>query len=51
MADNAADSDMHAQAASGVIDWLGGQQAEMQALLQRITSLEALKSMLLVQQF
>ncbi|MDR3379059.1 M20 family metallopeptidase [Cupriavidus basilensis] len=41
MADNAADSDMHAQAASGVIDWLGGQQAEMQALLQRIVDIDS----------
>ncbi|MBB1629523.1 peptidase M20 [Cupriavidus sp. UME77] len=32
---------MHAQAASGVIDWLGGQQAEMQALLQRIVDIDS----------
>ncbi|KJK14495.1 peptidase M20 [Burkholderiaceae bacterium 16] len=36
-----ADSEMHAEAASEVIDWLGGQQAEMQALLQRIVDIDS----------
>ncbi|MDF3839550.1 M20 family metallopeptidase [Cupriavidus basilensis] len=35
------DSAMLAQAAGKVIDWLGGQQAEMQALLQRIVDIDS----------
>ncbi|MDW3685878.1 M20 family metallopeptidase [Cupriavidus sp. CV2] len=41
MVNNAADSEMLAQGTSAVIDWLGGQQAEMQALLQRIVDIDS----------
>lgn len=35
------DSESLAQAVDGVIDWLGGQQAAMQALLQRIVDIDS----------
>ncbi|EHP37548.1 glutamate carboxypeptidase, partial [Cupriavidus basilensis OR16] len=41
MSDNVADSEVLDQAAGGVIDWLGGQQAQMQALLQRVVDIDS----------
>lgn len=41
MADSMADSEVLDQAAGGVIDWLGGQQAQMQALLQRVVDIDS----------